>query len=102
MNIILETGKMALKMEEELYIIGIVKLNMQVTLLMINLKDKEDIIGKMVNIIKDNLLMDLKMEKGLFTIKIIQLNIKVILLTINMKDKENIFGKMVIIILGHI
>ena len=41
-------------MEEEDYIIVIIQLSMKVILLMINMKEEEDIIGKMENIILEN------------------------------------------------
>ena len=44
-------------MVKEYYIIKMEILNMKVILLMINLKEMENIIGKMVNIILDNIKM---------------------------------------------
>ena len=45
-------------MEKEYYFIQMEKLNMKVILLMINMKEMENIVGKMVNIILDNIKMD--------------------------------------------
>ena len=63
-------------MEKELNIIQMEKLNMKVILLMINVKEMENIFGKMVNIIQVNLKIINQMEKELFIIKIKILCIK--------------------------
>ena len=61
---------------------------------MINLKDMEDIIMRMVNIILANGIIILNMEKENYIIKMVKLNLMVISLMIKEKDMENIFGKM--------
>ena len=67
-------------MEKEYYIIKIIKLNMKGILLKINVKDMENLIMKMVNIILDNFPIIKEMVKGNYIQKIIILNLKGILL----------------------
>ena len=89
-------------MEKEHYIIKMDKLNMKVIWLIINMKEMENISGKMVIIILDNLKMVYFMEKEQCIIKMEKLNMKVIWLMIKEKEMENISGKMVIIILDNL
>ena len=56
-------------MEKEHIIIQMEILNMMVILLMVNLKEMENIFGKMVNIIMDNGRIIKKMEKVLYMLK---------------------------------
>ena len=51
----------------------------EIWMIIINMKAKENLIMKMVNIIQANLKMDIKMEKEFFTIKMVILNTKEIL-----------------------
>ena len=67
-------------MEKEYYIIKIIKLNMKGILLKISVKDMENLIMKMVNIILDNFPIIKEMVKGNYIQKIIILNLKGILL----------------------
>ena len=50
-------------MEKEYYIIKIIQFYMMVNLLKINMKEKENIFMKMMNIIQENGYMGLNMEK---------------------------------------
>ena len=89
-------------MEKEYYIIQMEKLNMKEILLMVNMKEMENILGKMVNIISDNGKMIYNMEKEQNIIQMEKLNMKEILLMINMKEMENIVLKKEIIILVNL
>ena len=85
-------------MEKENYIIKMEILNMTVFLLVMNLKDMENIFGKITIIIQGNGKTEIEMEKENYIIKMEILNMKAILLVMNLKDMENIFGNSVIII----
>ena len=77
-------------MEKELNIIKMGKLNMMVILLILNMREKENIYLKMVIIILVSIKMVKEMEKELNIIKMVILNLKVILLMMNMKERGNI------------
>ena len=77
-------------------------LNIMVILSITNMREMENIIGQMVNIILDNLKEVKNMEKVLNIIKMEKLNMKVILLMVKEKEMENIIGKIIIIILGNL
>ena len=85
-------------MEKELNIIQMEILDMKVIILMVNLKEMENIFIKMVYIIQDNGKMVYIMEKELNIIQMEIFYMKVIILMIKQKEMENIFMKMVNII----
>ena len=85
-------------MVKELNIIKMEIYYIMVILLMVNLKEMENIFMKMVIIIQDNGKMEQQMEKEQNIIKMEILFMKVIGLMIKRKEMENIFGKMVNII----
>ena len=80
-------------MEKELNIIQI-----EIFYMMVNLKEKENIYGKIINIIQVNLKIIYQMEKELIIIQMEILNMMVNLLMVKEKEKENIFMKIVNII----
>ena len=85
-------------MDMEDYIIKMEIQNMMGIIVMISLKEMENIFIKMVNIIQVHLKMVQEMEKEYYFIIMEILNMMVILIIINMKEMEFIFMKMVIII----
>ena len=89
-------------MVKELNIIKMEIYYMKVILLMVNLKEMDNIFMKIENIIKDNLKMVYFMEKEYYIIQMERLNMKVIILMIKKKEMENIFGKMVNIISANL
>ena len=68
--------------------------NIKVILLIISMMEKENIIMKMVNIIKDKLKMDLNTVKVNFLTLMIIYYMKEILFIIDMQEMENIIWKM--------
>ena len=73
-------------------------LNMMENLLMINMKEMENIFTKMVKVIEGNLKMGSYMAKVYIIMKTEKFVMKVILLMINMKEMEDIIIQMVNII----
>ena len=71
---------------------------MKVIILMINLKDMENIFGKMIIIIQFSLKMDAVMEEEYNIIVMEKFNMMVLLLTTMDKDMDYIYGKMSTII----
>ena len=85
-------------MEKEHIIIQMEKLNIKVILLIINMKEMENIFGKMVNIIQVNLKIIYQMVKVLNIIKMEIYYMMVFGLMVSQKEMENLLEKMVDII----
>ena len=82
-------------MEKEKNIMKMEILDMKVIMLMVNLKEMENIFLEMANIMRVNLKMISEMEKEKNIIKMEILNLKGIIEMRNLKEKENYIMKMV-------